>query len=230
MLTDQFKDAPSLQHLVRMIRQTPAGTAKAIMAPKPKIRVFEANHYVKAVLSGMAPEQALANAANDPRPTISKTALEVIPLIAEYMSDHDFGWFKPIPPITHQISPSIRVPIKPLGIARVDGKVVVVWPQLWKTISLSPEQYSIFASYMQYGVLDKFPDYHDFHWLELSVPNGKKQRELRVRSLEAAQLLEPAQMIAVEQNIEAALKIVAAMPTPERPKKPKNPDQPGFDF
>lgn len=228
MSIDSFKDAPSLQHLVRMIGPTAADTAKAILAPKPTIRVFEANHYVKAMLSGMAPKQATANAANDPRPEIRKTALEVIPLIAEYMSEHDFRWFKPIPPIVHQVSPSVRIPIKPLGIARVGEKVVILWPQLWKTISLTPDQFNIFSSYMKYGVLDKFPDYQDFHWLEMSVPKGKKERELRVRTIDAAQILEPEHLLKVEAKIEEALAVVARAPQPQRPKKPKDPQQDSF--
>ena len=228
MSTDNLKDAPSLQHLVRMIRPTVAATANAILAPKPKIRVFEANHYVRAVFAGMSPAQALSNAEKDPRPTIRKTALEVVPLIEQYLSENDVRWFKPIPPVTHQISPSVRIPIKPLGIARVGDKVVVLWPQLWKTISLSPEQFNIFASYMKYGLLDKFPDYHDFHWLEMSVPKGKKLRELRVRTVDAAQLLEHSQLRDVEQKIEDALMIADGVPKADRQKKPKDPQQDSF--
>ena len=228
MSTDKLKNAPSLQHLVRMIRPTAAEIAREIVAPKPTIRVFDANRYVRAVFSGMSPEQAMANAANDSNPHARKTALEVIPLIAQYLKENDVRWFRPISPILHQVSPSVRIPIKPLGIARVGDKIVVLWPQLWKTISLTPDQYNLFASYMKYGVLEKFPDYDDFHWLEMSVPKGQKHRELRVRTVDAAQIYDRSLMSGVEAKIEEALIIAAGLPKHERPKKPKPPEQDSF--
>ncbi|MEM9669595.1 MAG: hypothetical protein AAF950_11780 [Pseudomonadota bacterium] len=228
MSTEKFKNAPSLQHLVRMIRPTAVKTANAILAPKPRKNIWKARDYVFAVLSGMSPEQAIANAMSDSRTDIRKTALETIPLIEQYFIDHDFGWFRRIDPIVHQVSPSVSIPIKPMGVAKVDGKIVILWPQLWKTISLTPEQFNIIASYLKLGILDKFPDYEDFHWLEMSVPKGKKERELRVRTIETAQLLAPEELRRIEKVIEEALLIASKAPTkPEKPAKPKDPDQ-GF--
>lgn len=226
MSTNKLMTSPSLQHLVKNIGPSPTDTAANILKPIRTVRVIEANNYVRARLNGMAPEKVFEAASKDPRPAIRKTACEVLPLIEQYLLDFETGWFKPLPPVFHQISPSVQIPIKPLGIMKVDGQPVVIWPQLWKLTSLTAEQFNIFASYLKYGLLDKFPDYEDFHWLEMSVPKGRKSRELRVRSLETASILSKEELLLIEENLEQALILVAeARKAEEKPTRKSDDDQ-----
>ena len=228
MPTD-FSKTPSLQHLVKLIGESPEHTAKNILRLKNRnggVRTFEARNYIRSYLSGMNYDQVLRQASEDRREFVSKAAQEVLPLIKEYTSLHPIPWFKPLQEILYEVCPGIVIPICPLGLSYVDGKMRLIWPQLWKYDTLEPHQFNLWATFIHLAVIKRFPDIESFHWLELSIPDGKDARELRVRSESAARHLSDEEMSDFRDHLQSAILTVDQVPKPDRPaKRKKDPRQ-----
>jgi hypothetical protein len=72
-------------------------------------------------------------------------------------------------------------------------------------------------------VFDTEPDIAALEWLEMSVPAGSKERELRVRGREAYEQLSDDVLREAMERLVLASEIVRAEPLPERKrKKPKS--------
>ncbi|MEM6626325.1 MAG: hypothetical protein AAF719_06440 [Pseudomonadota bacterium] len=156
-----------------------------------------------------------------------KAALETLPLVRHYTQLHQVKWFRPIRPIPIVLSRNLKVTLKPIGVANVDGKSLILAGQVWKNLSLSPFEFRLWASMLKVGVLDNNPDLEGFHWLEMSAPKVGAERELSVRSIEAVDLLGDDEFRLVINNIEQAMKIVADVPKQKRDKRP-DPKQGNF--
>jgi len=230
MSTSGISKTPSLQHLAKLYGATPAQTAERILrlqANRPP-RTFEARHYLQKRLKGMPYEAVLSQAALDKREPVKNAALETLPLLEEYLDQHDLRWFRPMEEVLYEVAPGLLIPMRCLGFASVDGSIKALWPQMWKTETLTPSQFNFWATVFKRAVPDRFPDIEGFDWLEMSRPKGKKERELRVRTEEAAHYLSDQELRDLREHLEVALKIVAEAPRRKKPKPKRDPRQGRF--
>lgn len=232
MYSDEVKASPSLQHLAAHVGSSADVIAKNILATDPRFlpKTFKARKYASFLLSGQSAELAKSQAAFEPRVDVRKAALEMIPLIEDYMSEHSVRWFKKdIGEYFFQVTPTLIIPIKPLGIAYVDGCCRLIWPQHWKTKTLDPLQYQFWATIIKRAILDTDPDIEGFHWIEMSATDKRRQvRELRVRDEAAVDYLDDAKMLEIADDLERGLELVRQAPRPKPEPKKRPPDQLGL--
>lgn len=205
-----------------LIGRTPSETAKLILefqSKAIKIRTWPAIEYGRKFLAGADYNFLLAQARLDKNRHASKAAQETLPLIREYAQSHNVQWFRPLGPLQVVLSKNLIVPVKPIGMVGVDGKVVLLAGQVWKNISPNAYQFRVWASITKLGVIDNNPDLSGFHWLEMSAPRKNSDRELSVRTLDTIDLLTDSEFASVVANIEEAMEIVRSTPKPNSEKK-----------
>ncbi len=211
MSTELAKTTPSLIHALSQYANTPAQTASNLIFLKenpPKIRTFDARFYLEKLFLGMAPASVLRQAELEPRKTIRKTALEILPLGIEYLDIVRMDWFRPIGELRFKLSPKWDIPIKLLGVGKVDGQIKAIFAQTWKTKSPSASQFNAWASVVLRTLREQMPEVTDFDWLEMSSPHGSKTRKLIVRSSDAARLFDDDDFVEFLSHFETALAIV----------------------
>ncbi|MHA6289063.1 hypothetical protein [Maricaulis sp. CAU 1757] len=232
MSTESIKKSPSLQHLAAHVGQSAEVIAKNIASVDPRFlpKTFGARNYVSFILSGQSVENALNQAMLEKRDDLRKAATEIIPLADQYRNESRIKWFRPWKSeLYYHATPTLVIPVKPLGLASVDGRCRLIWPQHWKTKTLSPFQFRFWATVIHKAVIAVDPDVDGFHWLEMSATDSQRTtRELRVRDESTAELLSDQVMAEVAQNLEQAIEILRSMPKPKwTPKRPPD-DQPGL--
>ncbi|MBF18127.1 MAG: hypothetical protein CME88_07090 [Hirschia sp.] len=230
---DGISKAPSAAHLCRLVRDTAEGTAKAILKfqeAKPQISTHSALEYVTRYFDGVDYD-FLMNQTHHVRNNIpmAKAAREILPLAQLYKSEFPMNWFKPSKKAIVPLSQKLLVPIQPMGVAGTPNGPMVIAGQSWKTISLGPFEFKLWASILKLGVLDNDPDLSDFHWLDMTSPASREDRELSIRSAESVGFFDDNELSEIISNIEAAMMIVANTPRKKREKKrPQNPNQGSF--
>jgi hypothetical protein len=196
----------------------------------PTIRTFEAREYHRSRLKGMSLEQVRRQALLHRRSEVCATALETLPLLEEYISYSGLTWYRDVGEYLYPVAPDLMLPLKGLGLIGANGKRKLLCLQLWKGTSLSAFQFNVWASFFSAAVLERDPDIDDFDWLEMSIPKGCAERELRVRSLDSARLLSKSELKDLHDHLTAAMLIVANTPksAPERKRKSASPNQRSF--
>ena len=229
-------NAPSLQHLVAVLDPTsPDRTAKAIIRLRDggggTVRVFEAREYVGLSVSGEYDRCWIERQAQRiPNVHLRATALECIPLAYDLKEQLGIRWFRKIEPQVLPFTQSVNIPINPLGVVGTDEKTYVLWPQVWKRKTLTAPQFNLACGIMKRRLINTNPDFDDLAWAEMSAPGGGN-RELQLRTLEAASLPSDEEMRTAAETLDAAMMIANAVPRKGRPQRPKSDrNQKPFDF
>lgn len=224
-------NAPSLQHLVRVIdvnsAQKTAENICTLRDAQLSIRTFEARLYVGLVLSGERPLDWIIAQANQIRDEhLRRAALEVIPLAVQLKNEYGIEWFRPIGKQTVRLSERVTVPINPLGVVGVGGKIYLLWVQVWKNETLTADQFNLACSILQRKIISHDPQLVDLLWVEMSAPNGV-ERELQVRTLDAARRHSDEELIQVFDLVDVAIEIADLVPRKRR-RKGTDPKQRDF--
>lgn len=230
--TRGISTAPTAAHLCKLVGKSPEETAKLIIEFRSKsfsVQTWPAVSYLQRRLGGTDAEFLKSQASQDSRTAVGNAALETLPLIDQYMEQHPFKKFHALSPTKLVLTPTLQVPLKPLGMVVNDEGAMILAGQVWKNISLNSHAFRLWATMLKFGVLDNDPDLDDFHWLEMSAPRKGGERELNVRALDAVGFYSHEEFSGYIKNIDAAMAIVDQAKKPARPRK-SDPKQGGFDF
>lgn len=230
--TKGIATAPSAAHLCRLIGKSPEETAKLIIdfrSKKIPFRTWPAVSYLRARLNGADADFLASQANKDSNKHAGKAASETLPLVSEYMEQHPFDWFQPLNPVKLVLTPTLQVPLKPIGMVGAKGEARLLAGQVWKHISLNPHSFRLWMTMLKVGFLDNNPDIDSVHWLEMSAPKKGAKRELNVRTIDAVGFYSDTEFSEYIRNIDAAMAIVDSVKKPSRPKKP-DPKQQSFDL
>jgi hypothetical protein len=228
-------NTPSLQHLASVLDiNSPEKTAQRIIHLRdsgPTIKTFEARKYVGLVLSGEHDTSWIERQARlISDHFLRQAALEIIPLASQLKAEHGISWFRPAEPQKILFTRSVSVPINPLGYAGCSGKICVVWPQIWKTKTLTADQFNIVCSVLYHKLICQDHDLSDLLWAEMSAV-ASTERVLTVRTLEAARIFDQRDLAEIGKILDASMAIVASTPRKKRTttRRP-DPNQGSFGF
>ncbi|MEM6912559.1 MAG: hypothetical protein AAF511_01135, partial [Pseudomonadota bacterium] len=223
---DDILKAPTLQHAVKRIGESPLETAENILSAeqtKFAIATWRVRDFIEYALKYFtnvgtdgtvqqrareAIESALANARQNSNKHIRKAAEEILPLIERLIVEHDLRWFQPCGSIEIRLSKRVKTRANPLGIARFGDEVVVLWPQTWKRDSLIAFQFNLLITILHRKFIDERPEISGVMWVELSAPTASNERELSVRTSEAAAQLSTDDLDKVSADLEKALLLI----------------------
>ncbi|MEO0551484.1 MAG: hypothetical protein AAFZ91_16320 [Pseudomonadota bacterium] len=228
--TRGISTAPTAAHLCKLVGKTPEETAKLIIEFRSQtftVQTWRAVDYLQRRLSGENAEFLISQANKDPRTAVGKAALETLPLINHYIEQHPYKKFYALSPSKLVLTPTLQVPLKPLGMVVNDEGAMILSGQVWKNISLNSHAFRLWATMLKFGVLDNDPDLDDFHWLEMSAPRKGGQRELNVRTLDAVGFYSEEEFSGYIRNIDAAMAIVDKAKKSKRQRK-SDPKQGNF--
>lgn len=232
MYTKGLHNTPSAAHLAKLIGSSPEVTAKNILTFQQKDIYFNLNRARESLiklLSGMEYKVLVSQTDLIKDEKVRNATVEILALGQEFIETFQPSWFKPVDKVFYSISKELKVPLKPIGLIAVDGRISVVSAPLWKTIGLNVEQFRIWASLMNNGFIEPNPDIDDFLWLEMSAPKTGFARELSVRDMETVDLLTELEFAGLRMNIQAAIQIVSSVPKEKKDRK-IDPRQGKFDY
>lgn len=231
MSSRNLNNTPSAIHLSGLLQPTSADTAKAIIDMRDRDLISlhqDLKKWIKAALSN-ADSKLLSRAASSlPCETVRQkrvknAVIEILPLLAEFMTTHDVKWFKPIhKKRVFEFTRSATVPIAPIGYGLIDGSVKLVFSPTWKYRDLTPQQFRIWATLVHIGWLNTDPDLEGFTYINMSTSPSQDARVLSVRDeSDAVDLLTPLELSWVRRTVDDAMIVVGKTERKKKTRKTK---------
>lgn len=126
--------APSLFHLVALVQADPLSTLREIRSVagrKPDLYT-PVKQLTGRILNGMSYEWAYKQAETLPDERQRRSALEVLPLLKEYLETADVDWIKPFSVEPYRVGRELYVPIKLAGLMSKSGEFCVLGLHFWR--------------------------------------------------------------------------------------------------
>ncbi len=206
-----FKNTPTLQHAVYLIGPTVEDTAENIRRLRraaPPYRLDIARRLLAAIFQGQTVDWALRQAETIRDEALRKATKEILICVETYLSSVTVKWFRPVATFPYPIGRGLAIPVNPLGMISDGEKIRLLWAQMWRTRTLNPEQFNIHGAVLERAVFAIETDITELEWMEMSVPAGAKERELRLRGRDAYAPMADADLAAALDRLAAAVEIV----------------------
>lgn len=220
-----FGRTPSLQHVAVLIGHDVTSTAdniRKLKRSRPRYRLDAARTLIASILSGQSFEWAYRQANTIKDEALKQSTKEILDCLKLYLTSIKVQWFRPITTLPYPIGRGLAIPINPTGIISDGEKIRLLWPQIWKTLTLNPMQFNIFGSVIERRVFAIEPEITELEWLEMSAPAGAQERELRLRNRDAYSPLTNEELGLVLDRLAEAVEIVngeAPEPDSRRPRR-----------
>jgi hypothetical protein len=234
------RKAPSLLHAVALVAPTRQGTLRNIRkmahgAPPALYRT--AVEIVLATLRGSAAalwtpaegaQWAMAQAKAIPDDDRRKCAEQVVRFLKPYLRATQPQWVRPLSMEYYQAGPDLQIPVRLSALMAIGGKFVVLVLHLWrKPLGLEQRQAAVAILHNR---LQQRPELAnaELHFIDISMPEGHKDREYRMSTWANLTLMPPEALKAFTDRFYAAWQDYLAdpepAPKPRRPRKPKSDD------
>lgn len=216
-----FKNTPTLQHAVYLIGPTVEDTAENIrrlrrstppyrldVARQLIARVFQLRADDRPEVQRDAVDWAKRQAETIPDPALRKATKEILACVETYLDSVTVRWFRPVATFPYPIGRGLAIPVNPLGMISDGEKIRLLWAQMWRTRTLNPDQFNIHGAVLERAVFAIETDITELEWMEMSIPAGAKERELRLRGRDAYALMDDANLAAALDRLATAVQIV----------------------
>lgn len=228
--TNPVRGAPSLIHAVALVENSVAKTEKQIRklmrAFPPKLYDL-ASQLVRAVLAGQEYSWAIAQAEKHSDEDQKKYALLVLPLLQTFLEKTKPDWVRDLKVDPYQLGVGLQLPVKVHSLMKVGNRVEVLVIHFWaKAISEDQKRAAITILKSRMDAREELRHAH-LRWIDLSVPNGKKARDVVDIGWDTFQLMPNDELKTFSDILFDAWELYLTNPEPPRPRKPKsNPNQP----
>ncbi len=231
-----IRNAPSLLHAVALVGPNHAETVRNIRnmergAPpalyKASTQIVVAT--IKRIAGGTSNKEAFDWAKGQAKALqkakVRDCAIEVLAFLKPFLLNIKPKWFRPIDVEYFQAGADLQIPVKVTGLLRLEDKAVILAVNFWKK-PLETEQLRAAISILKDRIeLREELQGADLHFLDISVPLGKKQREYRNLSWSQISPLSDADLQVFANRLCRAWLECQANPEPKKPSKPKRSDQ-----
>jgi len=235
------RNAPGLLHAVALVGSNEQATLRNIRkmargAPPALYR--SATEIVLAALKGTATqlwtparghEWARARAKEITDEDKRLCAEQVIQHLKPYFLATQPRWVQPLSMEYYQAGPNLQIPVRLSALMGVDGKFVVLVLHLWRKPLELEQRHAAVA--ILHNRLQQRPDLADaeLHFVDVSVPEGHKNREYRLSTWSNLTLMPPEALKAFTDRFYNAWQAYLLNPDPDpkpRPSRtPKGGDQ-----
>lgn len=232
-----IRNSPGLLHAVALVGSTEQATLRNIRkmargAPPALYR--SATEIVLATLKGTAAgvwtpaegfEWAKTQAKSVPDEDKRRCAEQVVQHLKPYFLATRPQWVQSLSMEYYQAGPNLQIPVRLSALMAVDGKFVVLVLHLWrKPLELEQRQAAVAILHNR---LQQRPELveAEIHLVDISVPEGHKDREYRLSTWNNLTLMPPEALKAFTDRFYNAWQIYLRdpdpNPRPSRPRKPK---------
>lgn len=176
---------PSVQHLARNWRNSPAAIAKALVKlaiDPPRFSYSPLYGAVRDLLVlGIPYDQVVEGIRRIKREKVRENLLGVLPLIRDHFSGIIPSFYQTIEKRYYPVGRGLMVPFEPPMIYGVGGQLYFPWFSFWRQNPLAKERLSLFVTLVD-EVLMQDPDLENarFEILDFSCPGPKLPRALNV--------------------------------------------------
>jgi hypothetical protein len=228
-----FNRTPTLQHASYLIGPdvpTTANNIHRLRKGAPPYRLAVARQLIVAVLKGQSFEWAKRQADTIADEALRRATKEILFCLKQYLTSVRVSWFRTIETFPYPIGRGLVIPINPLGMISDGEKIRLLWPQLWRTRTLNPMQFNVFGGVLERAVYAVEPDITELEWMEMSVPAGAADRELRLRGRDAYAPISDEELAATLDRLAEAVEIVNGEPPAPGRKRSSRDDRTGDLF
>jgi hypothetical protein len=177
---------PSLQHLSRNWRESPAQIQKELVRLAKNTPIFNYNPLFPAVNDLLVLGQSYEQVHNGikigvKRENVRNNFLEILPLIRSHFDGVSPNFYQTIAKRYYPIGRDLFIPFSPPLIYGVGGQIYFPWFSFWRTNPLQGKNLSLFVTLVEEMLLQD-PDLEEakFEILDFSVAKGSRDRTLLV--------------------------------------------------
>jgi hypothetical protein len=182
---------PSLQHLARNWRESPALIQRTLvdMAHNPPLFTYEPlQTAIRDMLVLGVPYRQVEEFVRraERRPNFAQTLLEILPLAQAHLEGIKLDGFQEVAPRAYLVARDVTIMFRPPLIYRCEGRFHLPWFSYWRSNPLASKRLSLFVTMVEEMMLQD-PDLEDakFEILDFSVPKSKSKRELVITDADA---------------------------------------------